>query len=78
MAFYGGASLQGLWFMTHFTVPRNILKVGWPDAQNTQRRRAIFAAWGPLTKTSAFDFTYGRYDERKGVFAAYDYCSYNC
>jgi hypothetical protein len=37
----------------------------------------FFAAWGPLTKTSAFDFTYGRYDERKGVIAAYDYCSYN-
>jgi hypothetical protein len=38
----------------------------------------FFAAWGLLTKTSAFDFTYGRYDERRGVIAAYDYCSYNC
>ena len=38
----------------------------------------FFAAWGPLTKTSAFDFTYGRYDEEKGVIAACDYCSHNC
>jgi hypothetical protein len=36
--------------MTHFTVPRNILKVGWPDAQNTQRRGPIFCCVGTFDK----------------------------
>jgi hypothetical protein len=37
-----------------------------------------FTAWGTLTNTPSADFINGRFDEEKGVIAAYDYCSYNC
>jgi hypothetical protein len=36
--------------MTHFTVPRNSFKVGWPELQNTQRRRPIFCCVGAIDK----------------------------
>ncbi len=34
----------------------------------------FFIALGTLTSTSFVDFTIGRFDERKGVIAAYHYC----
>jgi hypothetical protein len=36
--------------MSHFTVPRNSFKAGWPEVQNTQRRRTHYFCVGAIDK----------------------------
>jgi len=77
--FMEGHRCRGPWFMTHFTLPPEQFQSRMARCPKKATKDAHFLLRGdPLTKTSAFDFTYDHYDERKGVIAACDYCSYNC
>jgi hypothetical protein len=41
------------------------------------RSGPVFISCGILKNNSSADFTNSRFDERKGVIAAHDYCSYH-
>ena len=41
-----GHRCRGAWFLTHFTIPPNGFKAGWPDAQNRATKEAPFLLRG--------------------------------